>query len=102
MKYQPIGTRVLLKVIPIEQGAVQVPEHLKTSAGLNKSQLFRIEALGNAVVDENYPLAVGQTIQICSHPTLMTGVDHAQQLCCCDRKDISVICTPDEPELTLN
>lgn len=96
MKYQPIGTRVLLKVIPIEQGAVMVPDHLKTAAGLNKSQFFRIEALGNAVVDENFPLAVGQIIQICSHPTLMTGVDHAQQLCCCDRKDIAVICSQDE------
>ena len=97
MKYQPLGSKVLLKVLPIEtKTKVIIPDHLKGIAGTGSQQFFRIEALGSAAVEEHYPLAVGQLIMISSHPSLMVGVDAVQSLMICNNKDIAAICTEEE------
>lgn len=96
MKYQPIGSKVLLKIIPIAASSVTIPDHLKSAMGTGKQQFFRVEALGPSAADEHHPLAVGQKVMISSHPTLLVGVDASQQLCVCNNKDISVICTEDD------
>lgn len=93
MKYQPLGIKVLLKVLPIEQGVVQIPDHLKSAMGTGKQQFFRVESVGPSAVDTDYPLAVGQTVMICTHPTLLVGVDVEQALCVCNNRDIACICT---------
>lgn len=92
MKYQPLGNKVLLKVLPIEEGVVQIPDHLKSAMGTGKQQFFRVEAVGPSAVDNDYPLAVGQTVMISSHPSLLVGVDASQALCVCNNKDIACIC----------
>lgn len=93
MKYQPLGTKVLLKVLPLEEGIVTIPDHLKSAMGTGKQQFFRVEAVGPSAVDSDYPLAVGQTVMISAHPSLLVGVDVAQALCVCNNKDIACICT---------
>lgn len=94
MNYTPLGNKVLLKVLPIEsKSAVVIPDHLKGVAGSGAQQLFRIEALGTAAVEEHYPLQVGQTVMISSHPSLLVGVDAGQSLMVTTNKDIAVICT---------
>ncbi len=94
MKYQPVGNKVLLKVLPIQtKTAVVIPEHLKGIAGTNAQQFFRIEALGPIAVDEQHPLQVGQTIMISSHPTMLVGVDAEQSLMITTNRDIACICT---------
>ncbi len=94
MNYQPLGNKVLLKVLPIQtKTALVIPEHLKGIAGTGAQQFFRIEALGSAAVEDHYPLQVGQTIMISSHPSLLVGVDTEQALMVTTNKDIAVICT---------
>lgn len=97
MKYQPLGNKVLLKVLPIQtKTALVIPEHLKGIAGTGAQQFFRIEALGPAAIEENYPLQVGQTIMISSHPALLVGVDAEQSLMITNNKDIACICTEED------
>lgn len=95
MQYQPLGSKVLLKILPIEATAITIPDHLKSAMGTGKQQFFRVEALGPAATDDQHPLAVGQKVMISSHPTLLVGVDAVEQLCVCQNKDIAVICTDD-------
>lgn len=100
MKYQPLGNKVLLKVLPIQtKTSVVIPDHLKGVAGSNSQQFFRIEALGTAAVEEHYPLQVGQTIMISSHPSLLVGVDAELSLMVTTNKDIAVICTDESAGL---
>lgn len=97
MNYKPLGTCVLLKVLPIETGPLHIPEHLQNAAGMKKNQYFQIEAVGPGVVDEQFPVAKGDKVQIKAHPSVLVGVDHEKQLCVCDRKDLAVVCTEDDP-----
>lgn len=97
MKYQPLGSKVLLKVLPMESKTkVVIPDHLKGVAGSGTQQFFRIEALGPQAVEEAYPLKVGQQVMISSHPSLLVGVDAGQSLMVTNNKDIAVICTEDD------
>lgn len=97
MKYQPLGSKVLLKVLPPKQeGKVVIPDHLKKANVTGAQQFFTVEALGPAAVDDQHPLAVGQTVMISSHPSLLVGVDAANALCVCYNKDIAVICNQEE------
>lgn len=100
MKYQPLGNKVLLKVLPVQSKlSVVIPDHLKGVAGSGMQQLFRIEALGTAAAEEHYPLSVGQTVMISSHPSLLVGVDAGESLMVTTNKDIAVICTDEEAGL---
>lgn len=97
MNYQPVGNKVLLKVLPIKtQTALVIPDHLKGIAGVGAQQFFRIEAVGPSAVTEEYPLQVGQTIMISSHPTLLVGVDAGASLMISTNKDVACICTEDD------
>lgn len=94
MNYQPLGNKILLKALPIQSKTnITIPEHLKGIAGTGSQQFFRIEALGSAAVEEHYPLAVGQTVMISSHPSLLVGVDAEKALMISLNKDIACICT---------
>ena|SRR5687767_3960827 len=98
MKYKPVGPRVLLQIVPIEEStSVAIPDHLKSAMGTGKQQFFDVIALGPTAVTEEYPLAVGQRVMISAHPTLLVGVDPTEELCVCNNKDISVICTSADP-----
>ncbi len=102
MNYQPVGSKVLLKILPIVESSVAIPDHLQNASAMKKTQFFKIEGLGRAASDENFPLTIGQVIQISAHPKLLVGIDHEQQLCVCDKTDIAVICTEDEMALGQN
>lgn len=96
MKYQPLGSKVLLKILPIASSDITIPDHLKSAMGTGKQQFFRVEALGPSAVDEQHPLEVGQKVMISSHPSLLVGVDAVEQLCVCYNKDIAVICAQED------
>ncbi len=102
MKYYPVGNKVLLKIVPISDSIVAVPDHLKSAMGTGKQQFFTIELLGPEAVDAAHPLAIGQKVMISTHPTLLVGVDAVEQLLVCHNKDIACICTEDEIELGQN
>lgn len=103
MKYKPTGVKVLIKQLPIEQGKVEVPDHLKSAMGTGKQQFFSIIDLGPAAVDEQHPFEIGQTVMISTHPTMLVGVDAVERLLVCNNKDIAVICVSDDvPAITLN
>ena len=103
MKYQPVGAKVLLKILPPkERSNIVIPDHLNKAGVTGEQQFFSIEKLGPGAVDEQHPLALGQTVMISAHPTLLVGVDLAEQLVICNNKDISVICTEDEISLGQN
>ncbi len=91
--YQPTATRVLLKVLPITDGSIQIPDHLKSTVAM---QRFQIQALGPVARNEAFPLEVGQVVLICAHPSLLTGVSKDDQLCCVDRADIAVVISESE------
>lgn len=94
MQYQPLGNKVLLKVLPLKtKTSLVIPDHLKGIAGSGAQQFFRVEALGSDAVDEHHPLQVGQIIMISSHPSLTVGIDAEQSLMICTNKDIACICT---------
>lgn len=103
MKYQPVGKKVLLKILPPKkESAIIIPEHLKKANVTGEQQFFHVEALGPAAVDKDHPLEVGQTVMISAHPTLLIGIDAAEALCECNNNDIACICTDDQLEMTLN
>lgn len=103
MKYQPVGAKVLLKIAPPKtKPNIIIPDHLNKAGVTGEQQFFTIVDLGPAAVDEQHPLARGQTVMISTHPTLLVGVDLAEQLVVCQNKDIACICTEDENVFSQN
>lgn len=92
--YNPLGARVVLKIIPTTEGIVAIPDGLGNTV---KTQYFRVHALGPKASDPDYPLNVGDVVLICSHPSLLTGVSKEDQLCCVNREDIAVVVREDQP-----
>jgi hypothetical protein len=86
-KYIPLGTRVLLHALPIEQGLVALPD----GAQSGQSQRLRVEGVGPAVNDEKWNIQVGDIVQLCNHPGSMSGVEKEAMLLTVDRTDINVI-----------
>jgi hypothetical protein len=87
-QYIPLGTRVVLKILPVTEGAVVIPDGLGNTV---KTQFFSVYAVGPKASDADFPINVGDVVLICAHPSLLTGVSKEEQLCCVNREDIAVI-----------
>lgn len=85
--YQPIGTRVLLHMLPAEKSTIVLPDGVRKPG----ASLFEVRALGPMVNDGKFELAVGDIVQIAPNPGSLIGTDGEQQLLTVDRFDINVI-----------
>jgi co-chaperonin GroES (HSP10) len=92
MTYTPLGRRVLLHVLPEDQGTIHIPD----SARSPKTSRFQVVAIGPEVNKEHYPINVGDLVQFAQQPTSMAGVDSEQKLLTVMDYDINVIVKPDE------
>lgn len=85
-QYRALGTKVLLKVIPLEpDSAVLLPEGKNHP---NKLQTFEVISVGERVNDETYKLTVGEIVVVSAHQSQMMGVSREEQLLVVDRENI--------------
>lgn len=85
--YQPVGTRVLLHLLPSEKSNILLPDGVRKPG----PQLFEVRAVGSMVNDGKFEVNVGDIVQIAPHPGSLIGTDEEQQLLTVDRLDINVI-----------
>lgn len=85
-QYRALGTKVLLKVIPLAQdSSVILPEGKNHP---NKLQTFEVISVGERVNDETYKLTVGEIVVVSAHQSQMMGVSREEQLLVVDRENI--------------
>lgn len=90
MNYRPVGTSVLLKLLPQtnKKSSLVLPDG-KTHPG--EIQQFEIVAIGNEVNDDKFKLNAGETVIVGgAHPSEAVWVDVEQRLLLLDRR--KVIC----------
>lgn len=97
-KYQPLGTRVLLKLLPEDKSPIALPDGIQNPGAV---QRFTVMGVGGMVNEEKFKLETGDTVQLACHPSQIVGVDKEQALLLVDRLDIAVI-VHDEPVMPLN
>lgn len=94
MKYRPLGTGVLLKVIPIEEKPlIQLPEGKQDT---RIQQSFKVMAVGGQVNTDTYKLAEGEVVYVAAHQAEIFPVDAEEKLLIVDRSKIVVALT-EEP-----
>jgi co-chaperonin GroES (HSP10) len=86
--FTPLGTRVLLKMLPAEnKSAIVLPDGVRGNA----VQRFEVIAIGSMVNKDGYELSVGWIVQLGVHPGSIVGVDQEQSFLTVDRLDINVV-----------
>lgn len=96
-KYRPLGTRVVVKINPVEnKGTVLLPDG-KTNP--NERQTFDVVAVGGEVNDDKFSLKVGETVLIACHHSDFLPLDQEEQLAMVDRSKIIAAITKDAQNL---
>lgn len=86
-QYKPLGTKVLLKILPPEKpkSEILLPEGQKHPGS---HQYFEVVAVGPLVNDGKNQILDGETVMIAAHPSQMIGLDMEQQLMLIDREHV--------------
>lgn len=84
--YRPLGTRVVLKILPIESTSPILLPDGKTNPKVR--QTFRVIAIGGEVNDEKYKLNVDEVVLIACHNSEILPLDEEEQLIMVDRSKI--------------
>lgn len=93
--YRPLGTKVILRVIPQEPAtAILLPEGKKAPG---QHQTFEVVAIGPKVNDGDNKLVVGEVVLIAAHESQMLGINKEEQLLLIDRE--FVVCVVEQPSL---
>jgi co-chaperonin GroES (HSP10) len=94
--YQPLGTRVLLKVIENPKGPIVLPDGVR-AAGIQRFKVVALGGLVNTANPDDNKLHVDDIVQIATHSPVISGIDPEQGLIVCDRSEIAVIVTTGAP-----
>lgn len=85
-KYRPLGTKVILKILPIENiSPILLPDG-KTNP--RTRQTFEVIAVGGEVNDEKFSLHSGEVVLVAAHNSDFVPLDEEQQLVMIDRTRI--------------
>jgi co-chaperonin GroES (HSP10) len=84
--YRPLGTRVVLKILPVEnKSGLLLPDG---STNTKVRQTFEVIAVGGEVNDDKYKLNAGEVVLIACHPSLILPLSEEDQLIMVDRGNI--------------
>lgn len=84
--YRPLGTRVVLKILPIEnQSGILLPDG---KSNPNERQTFEVIAVGAEVNDANFSLCKGEVVLMACHNSEILPLDEKLQLIMVDRSKI--------------
>lgn len=87
--YRPLGTNVILKILPVEnKSTILLPEG-KTDPKAH--QTFEVVALGGEVNDEKFLLTVGEVVLVAAHPSEFLPLDKELQLVVVNRSKIIAV-----------
>jgi co-chaperonin GroES (HSP10) len=88
-KYRPLGTRVILKILPIEsKSSILLPEG-KTNP--KERQTFEVIAVGGEVNDDKFSLHAGEVVLMATHNSNILPLDEEQQLIMVDRSALVAV-----------
>lgn len=89
-KYRPLGTRVILKILPVEnKSSILLPDG-KTNP--KQHQTFEVIAVGGQVNDDKFQLNVGEVVIASGlHPSEMVPLSEEQQTFMVDRSKIVAV-----------
>lgn len=85
-KFRPLGTRVILKILPMESKSPILMPDGKTNP--KERQVFGVIAIGGEVNDDKFSLHVGETVMIACHNSEILPLDEEEQLIMVDRSKI--------------
>lgn len=85
-KYRPLGTRVVLKILPMESKSEILLPDGKTNP--KERQTFLVVAVGGEVNDDKFSLAVNEVVLIACHSSEILPLDEEEQLIMVDRSKI--------------
>lgn len=84
--YRPLGQRVVLKILPVEnKSGILLPDGVTNA---KSRQTFEVIALGGEVNDDKYTLNVGEVVLIACHNSEVLPLDEEDQLIMVDRSKI--------------
>jgi co-chaperonin GroES (HSP10) len=85
-QYRPLGTRVVLKILPVEnKSGILLPQG---SNNPKVRQTFEVIAVGGEVNDDKYKLNVGEVVLIACHNSEILPLDEEEQWIMVDRSKI--------------
>lgn len=84
--YRPLGTRVILRVIPVENKSGLFLPDGKTHS--DNPQTYEVVAIGGEVNDEKFSLNVGETVLASFHPSEAIGLSKENQWFMVDRSKV--------------
>lgn len=84
--YRPLGQRVVLKILPIENKSDIIMPDGVTNA--KSRQTFEVIALGGEVDDDKFTLNVGEVVLISCHNSEILPLSEEDQLIMVDRSKI--------------
>lgn len=85
-QYRPLGTRVVLKILPVEnKSGLFMPDGVTNT---KQRQTFEVIAIGGQVNDDKFTLNSGEVVLISCHQSEMLPLDEAEQLIMVDRSKI--------------
>jgi co-chaperonin GroES (HSP10) len=88
-QYRPTGTRVILKILPVEnKSEILLPDGVTNA---KTRQTFQVIAVGGEVNDDKFSLAVDEVVLVAAHPSEYLPLDEEQQLVIVDRSKIVAV-----------
>lgn len=85
-KYRPLGTRVILKILPMQsKSPILLPDG---KSNPKERQVFGVVAIGGEVNDDKFSLRVGETVLMACHQSEILPLDEDEQLIMVDRSKI--------------
>lgn len=91
-KYRPLGTKVVVKILPIENKSEILLPDGKTNP--RERQTFEVVAVGGEVNDSTFSLSVGEVVLIAAHASDFLPLCEENQWALVDRSRI--ICAVDK------
>jgi co-chaperonin GroES (HSP10) len=84
--YRPLGTRVVVKILPVESSSpILLPDG---KVNPKTRQTFEVIAVGGEVNDDKFSLNVGEVVLIAAHNSDFLPLDEDLQLAMVDRSKI--------------
>lgn len=84
--YRPLGQRVVLKILPVEnKSQILMPDGVTNA---KSRQTFEVIAVGGEVNDEKFTLNVGEVVLISCHNSEILPLDQEDQLIMVNRDKI--------------
>lgn len=87
--YRPLGQRVVLKILPVEnKSGILLPDGVTNA---KSRQTFQVIAVGAEVNDDKFSLNVDEIVLVACHNSEMLPLDQEEQLIMVDRSKIVAV-----------